>query len=220
MTNEPNLKTPRLILPGIYAFSPNRETLGGTAYLIVENTGNILVDCPLWNEVNQQFLLSQGGVSCLYLTHRGGIGKQVKQMQGGLNCQVVIQEQEAYLLPNVLTTTFEQEIELNENLFGFWTSGHSPGSSCLYYKKEGGILFTGRHLLPDPQGKLLPLRWEKTFHWPRQLKNVQLLRSRFLADSLSIICPGANTGYLRGKGYLDQALERLQNWQLTQETSH
>ena len=63
MQAEPTpIKAPRLVLPSIYAFGPNRETLGGTAYLIVENTGNILVDCPLWEEKNQDFLQSQGGV--------------------------------------------------------------------------------------------------------------------------------------------------------------
>ncbi len=142
MQREPNIKTPRLVLPEIYAFNPSRDTLGGTSYLIVENTGNILVDCPLWQEVNQEFLSQQGGVSWLYLTHRGGIGKQVKQMQSFLGCEVLIQEQEAYLLPEVKLTTFKREIELKEGLRGIWTPGHSPGSSCLYSHKEGGVLFS------------------------------------------------------------------------------
>ncbi len=52
-------KPPRLILEGLYAFSPNRETLGGTSYLIVENTGNILVDCPSCEESERDFLLEK-----------------------------------------------------------------------------------------------------------------------------------------------------------------
>ncbi|MGL5193174.1 MAG: MBL fold metallo-hydrolase, partial [Chroococcales cyanobacterium] len=43
-------KQPRAVLDNIFAFSPNRETLGATAYLIVENNANILVDCPPWDE--------------------------------------------------------------------------------------------------------------------------------------------------------------------------
>jgi hypothetical protein len=56
-------KPPRLILEGLYAFSPNRETLGGTSYLIVENTGNILVDCPGCDESERDFLREKGSVT-------------------------------------------------------------------------------------------------------------------------------------------------------------
>jgi hypothetical protein len=214
MTSQPTHKIPRQLLAGIYAFSPNRETLGAVSYLIVENTGNILIDCPLWDETNRQFLINQGGVSCLFLTHRNAIGKQVKQMQEFLRCQIVIQEQEAYLLPEISKTTFENEIEISPNCLGIWSPGYSPGSCCLYYKKNGGVLFSGRHLLSDPDGKLRPLRNEKTFHWPRQLKSVELLRNRFNRDNLSVIIPAANTGYLRGKGYFENAYEALSegNW--------
>ena len=71
------------------------------------------------------------------------------------------------------------------------------------------MLFTGRHLLPDSQRKLLPLLGEKTFHTGRPVKSVQLLWSSLAGQKISAICPGANTGYLRGQGYL-----------LAQETSH
>jgi glyoxylase-like metal-dependent hydrolase (beta-lactamase superfamily II) len=209
MSTEPTVKSPRQVLSEIYVFSPNRDTLGGTSYLIVENIGNILVDCPAWEKSNQQFLIDQGGISCIYLTHRGGIGKHLKQMQNLFDCQVVIQEQEAYLLPEISTTPFEYEIELNTSFSGLWTSGHSPGSSCLYYRKHGGILFTGRHLIPNLEGKLSLQLGLKTFHTPRQLKNVRMLGERFNKNSLSLVFPGANTGYLRGRGYIDNAYEEL-----------
>jgi hypothetical protein len=35
------------------------------------------------------------------------------------------------------------------------------------------------------------------------------LRDRFTSETLSYICPGANTGFLRGKGYVDRAYQRL-----------
>jgi hypothetical protein len=44
------------VLENIYAFPPNRDTLGGTAYFIVENQANILIDAPPWNPTNQQFI--------------------------------------------------------------------------------------------------------------------------------------------------------------------
>lgn len=204
-----NTKVPRLIMPGIFAFTPNRDTLGATAYLIVDKIGNILFDCPAWNEVNRQFIQSQGGIGTLIISHRGGIGKNVLEMQQGLGCQVILQEQEAYLLPEVEVTSFGDNLTLSPDLELIWTPGHSPGSSCLYYLHQGGILFTGRHLLPKSPVELFPLRTPKTFHWSRQLNSIARLRDRFNATNLKYIMPGANTGYLRGKGYLDNAYEQL-----------
>lgn len=204
-----NIKAPRLIMPGIFAFTPNRDTLGATSYLIVNKIGNILFDCPAWQEANQEFILSQGGVKFLIVSHRGGIGKNVLQMQQTFNCQVIIQKQEAYLLPEVEVTSFGDSLSLSADLELLWTPGHSPGSSCLYTQQEGGILFTGRHLLPKSQTEIVPLRTAKTFHWRRQLNSIALLRDRFNAASLEYILPGANTGYLRGKGYIDSAWQKL-----------
>jgi glyoxylase-like metal-dependent hydrolase (beta-lactamase superfamily II) len=208
-------KAPRPILDHIFAFSPNRETLGGTAYLIVENAVNILIDCPAWNHANQQFLQAQGGVSTLFLTHRGGISR-AREIQEAMGCKILVQEQEAYLLPGLDITPFQQELSLSPSGYAIWTPGHSPGSSCFYYKSSsGGVLFSGRHLLPNPQGEIMPQRTSKTFHWTRQLRSVESLLERFTPKTLQFICPGANIGFLRGKGLIDQAYQRLSTLDLT-----
>ena len=204
-----NTKVPRLIMPGIFAFTPNRDTLGATSYLIVDKIGNILFDCPAWNDANQQFIQSKGEIEYLIISHRGGIGKNVLQMQQTLGCQVIMQEQEAYLLPEVEVTSFADSLTISPDLELLWTPGHSPGSGCLYAKQQGGILFTGRHLLPKSQTEIVPLRTSKTFHWKRQLNSIASLRDRFDKTSLKYILPGANTGYLRGKGYIDNAWQQL-----------
>jgi glyoxylase-like metal-dependent hydrolase (beta-lactamase superfamily II) len=201
-------KAPRQILDNLYRFSPNRDTLGGTAYLIVENQGNILIDSPAWTAENQQFIQDLGGIHCLMITHRGNIGKAIA-IQKATNCLILIQEQIAYLLPQVELTTFEQTFNLTPEIETLWTPGHSPGSSCVYWSSHGGVLFTGRHLLPNTQGQPIPLRTAKTFHWPRQLKSIEKLIQQFNPDTLDYICPGANTGFLRGKGIIDNAYQQL-----------
>ena len=201
-------KLARAVLDTISAFPPNRDTLGATAYLIVENQTNILVDCPAWDQENQQFLQEQGGVSWLIITHRGGIGK-VKEIQAAFGCQVLIQEQEAYLLPDLEVKTFHQEFSLTSQTQVIWTPGHSPGSSCVYSHTQGGVLFSGRHLLPNQQGLPVPLRTSKTFHWWRQLRSVAMLRDRFSPNTLNYLCPGANTGFLRGQRVIPQAYQHL-----------
>jgi glyoxylase-like metal-dependent hydrolase (beta-lactamase superfamily II) len=221
----PKSKLPELILgdpaaAALYAFPPNRETLGGTAYLLSSSqAGNILIDTPAWTDVNQAFLAAQG-VRWLFLTHRGGIGQHMRAMQAALNCTVVIQEQEAYLLPELTLTTFHHEGALGESeelAQVIWTAGHSPGSACLYTDRLGGILFTGRHLLPDRQAQPAPLRTAKTFHWPRQLRNVAMLRDRFAPSMLAHICPGASIGFLRGAGTITAGGEKLHQLQTIQE---
>lgn len=208
-------KLPRKILSNddasagtLLAFPPNRDTLGGTAYLMLGHEANILIDCPAWDETNQQFLKDQGKIEWLFITHRGGIG-QAREIQQAIGCKILIQEQEAYLLPDATVTPFHREFSLTEQVQAIWTSGHSPGSACLYVRSWGGILFSGRHLLPNPQGKLAPLKTSKTFHWRRQLKNVQTLRDRFIPETLQYICPGGNTGFLRGKGIIADAYSQL-----------
>jgi glyoxylase-like metal-dependent hydrolase (beta-lactamase superfamily II) len=201
-------KPPRPVFDTIFAFSPNRDTLGGTAYLLLEPTGNILVDCPAWDEANRAFIEAQGGIRWLFLTHRGGMGK-VKSIQQAFQPQILVQEQEAYLLPELTVTSFQHEYQLSPTTEAIWTCGHSPGSACLYHRNYGGVLFTGRHLLPDAKAAPVPLRIAKTFHWPRQIQNVQKLRERFTAETLSAICPGANTGFLRGRRAIESAYEQL-----------
>jgi len=201
-------KLPQAIWDNIFAFPPNRDTLGGTAYFIVENEANILIDCPAWDDTNQKFLHDLGGVRWLFLTHRGAIGK-TREIQETFGCEVLVQEQEAYLLPGLRVIKFQQEFNLSNLAQATWTPGHSPGCSCLYYTGHGGVLFSGRHLLPNQQGEPVPLRTAKTFHWPRQLKSIQLLIDRFTPETLHYLCPGANTGFLRGKRVVDRAYDRL-----------
>lgn len=201
-------KLPKAIFKNIFAFPPNRDTLGGTSYFIVGNEANILIDCPAWEATNQDFLHSHGRMDYLVITHRGAIGK-TPAIQQAFNCEILIQEQEAYLLPELKVTTFKEKFHLNPNTQIIWTPGHSPGSSCLYYSHQGGILFSGRHLLPNQQGEPVPLRTATTFHWRRQINSVRSLLDKFSPTNLQYILPGANTGFLRGKGVIDNAYNRL-----------
>ncbi|MEB3277883.1 MAG: MBL fold metallo-hydrolase [Lyngbya sp.] len=207
--SRPVSKPPQPVLENIWAFSPNRETLGGTAYFIkIENQTNILIDTPAWDEVNRNFISQQGGLAWLVITHRGNLGK-AKEIQQATDCHLLIQEQVAYLIPEATVTSFQYEFTLTPHCQMIWTPGHCPGSSCFYSSSNGGILFSGRHLLPNLQGLPVPLRTPKTFHWPRQIQSVKRLIERFSPDTLQFLCPGANTGALRGKRVIDQAYDKL-----------
>jgi glyoxylase-like metal-dependent hydrolase (beta-lactamase superfamily II) len=207
-------KPPRQIFETVFAFPPNRDTMGGTAYLVKDrdannNPANLLVDAPAWDETTREFLQHHGGVRWFFITHRANLGKAAA-IQKALGCEVVIQEQEAYLLPATPKTSFQQNFRFTPRSQALWTPGYSPGSACLYHMAHGGVLFTGRHLLPNREGNPEPLRFSKTFHWPRQLGQVQALQTQFSAETLAHICPGANTGFLRGKLTIHDGYNRLQ----------
>ncbi|NJL00641.1 MAG: MBL fold metallo-hydrolase [Spirulinaceae cyanobacterium RM2_2_10] len=209
------MKQPRQILPGIFAFPPNRDALGGTAYLIVENQGNILIDCPAWHQETQHFLRDRGPLRELVLTHRDGGRAGIAPLQAEFGCSVRVQEQEAYLLPECRVETFGAGDEITPDCQVIWTPGYSPGSSCVYLDRHGGILFSGRHLLPDQNGQLTLRRRPKTFHWWRQLASTAALRDRFSPETLYYLCPGANTGLLRGTGAIAAAGTALQQLDLS-----
>ncbi|MGF1535054.1 MAG: MBL fold metallo-hydrolase [Elainellaceae cyanobacterium] len=206
----------RPVFETVFAFPPNRDTLGGTAYLVIDpDAGNILIDCPPQSDEVQKFL-THHGVGAIVITHRDGIG-QVQPLRSQFSCPLIIQEQEAYRLPKLNPVTFQHEHRLGSGAQLIWTPGYSPGSACLYLEREGGVLFTGRHLLPNKLGQPVPLRLAKTFHWYRQLKSVQILRDRFTPETLRYICPGASTGLLRGRRAIDQAYAHLDVLDLEQE---
>ena len=202
-------KEPHLVLQNVFAFAPNRDTLGGTSYLIINKSAgvlaqNVLIDAPAWNDTNQKFIADQGGVQWSIVTHRGGLG-QMATIAKDLACEVIIQEQEAYLLPDTPKITYHQTYHIvltaaEQPLQIIWTPGHSPGSACIYYQE---MIFTGRHLLPDRQMNPQPLQTAKTFHWPRQLRSVDKLKE--LCPQVKYLLPGASSGMLRGQGFIDMA---------------
>ncbi|WAS05528.1 hypothetical protein LQF76_01160 [Gloeomargaritales cyanobacterium VI4D9] len=194
---------PKPILDGIFAFPPQRHTLGGTSYFIVGETlglaGNLLIDCPAWDF--HPWCRSQGGIQHLLLTHRDGADR-IPQWQQEFHCPIVTQQQEAYLYPGVWVHPFAQTLTVMPGVTMIWTPGYSPGSSCIYLERSGGVLFTGRHLLPNPQGKLSLLATRKTFHWLRQQRSCEWLKTWLGKRPVTYFCPGANTGFLRGQGWV------------------
>jgi len=107
-------------------------------------------DCPAWDEVTRNFALFRG-VRWLFLTHRGGIGKARKGSFEAFN-----QEQEAYLLPRLNVTAFQQEFTPSFLSQVIWTQVILLVLPAFITPVRRG-LFSGRHLLPN-QLEPMPLR--------------------------------------------------------------
>ncbi|MFO7630350.1 MAG: MBL fold metallo-hydrolase [Prochlorococcaceae cyanobacterium] len=214
-------------LQGLWLFAPNRDTQGGSAWWLEAQAqpqaegeaGGLLIDCPALSEANLAFLRAQAA-GTLVLTGRQGHGK-VLRWQQALGWPVLVQEQEAYLLPGVeRLQSFGAEHRLSGGGALLWTPGPSPGACVLHAQAAGqGVLFCGRLLLPVGPASLAPLRTRSTFHWQRQLLSLERLRLWLAASAGSApiwLASGAGLGALRGGKLGPDALQQLQSLDLEQ----
>jgi glyoxylase-like metal-dependent hydrolase (beta-lactamase superfamily II) len=195
------------VRPGLWCFAPSRELQGGTAWLLELRGGLLLVDCPALTTANLAFLETRrqasGDSGWIVLTSREGHGK-VARLRERLPWPVLVQEQEAYLLPNLPgLTPWGREHALTEGLQLLWTPGPTPGSCVVHAQPPAtaalDLLFCGRLLAPTAPGQLAPLRQPRTFHWGRQQRSLVALRRRLPAGSPAWIACGGGLGALRGE---------------------
>lgn len=199
-------RPPQLVRPGLWLFPPNPQTHGGSAWLLETSAGNVLIDCPPDSEASFGFLLARPNRSSgwIVLLGRDGHGR-CRRVQERLGWPVLVQEQEAYLLPGVEgVIPFGAEHELLEGLRLRWTPGPSPGAAVLH--ACGGVvgaedgLFCGRLLVPVGPQRLAPLVSPRGFHGPRQQRSVVDLVRWLPAGSPDWIASGAGLGALAGDG--------------------
>lgn len=198
-------RPPREVLPGVWVFPPNPRTHGGSAWLLDTDAGAVLVDCPPENEATLAFLQARAARSAgwMVLLGRDGHGS-CRKVQERLGWPVVVQEQEAYLLPGVKDLRpFGEDHQLAEGLHLLWTPGPSPGAAVLH--ACGGVadgvdgLFCGRLLVPVAPQRLAPLLSPRGFHGPRQRRSVTRLARWLPSGSPAWMASGAALGALAGE---------------------
>jgi hypothetical protein len=196
-------RPPRELRQGLWLFAPSRDSQGGSAWCCEAADGDVLVDVPALSAANLDWLRHRS--SCrsgwIVLTGRQGHGR-CRALQEMLGWPVLVQEQEAYLLPSVASlTVFGDSHQLTPALQLLWTPGPSPGACVLHARggPAGDGLFCGRLLVPLAPGRVGPLRRPGTFHWPRQLRSLERLRRWLPAGSPEWIASGAGLGALRGE---------------------
>ena len=200
-------RAPRPVRSDLWLFAPNRDNQGGSAWFLEHSDRDLLIDVPALTEANLAFLQQRPRPGLIVLTGRDGHGR-CRALQEALGWPVLVQEQEAYLLPGVMALeTFGREHALTPGLRLLWTPGPSPGACVLHAldrdrsggSGRGGDLFCGRLLVPVAPGRLEPRRSRRCFHWPRQIASLQALRAWLPADAPDWIASGAGLGALRGE---------------------
>jgi glyoxylase-like metal-dependent hydrolase (beta-lactamase superfamily II) len=192
----------------VWLFAPNRDTGGGSSWLVEAGApgaparlpGDLLIDCPAWSRTNLDWLAQRGGAGTIVLTGRQGHGR-CRRFQQALGWAVLVQEQEAYLLPGVeRLRRFGAEHVLAPGARLLWTPGPSPGACVLHLTDEGRDgLFCGRLLQPLGPGRLASLASPGTFHGPRQRRSLERLRRWLPAGSPAWIACGGGLRALRGE---------------------
>ena len=194
-------RSPQQLFPGLWLFAPNRDTQGGSSWYLETENQALLIDCPALTQANLAFLEERRQRSgWIVLTGRDGHGR-CRRLQESLGWPVLVQEQEAYLLPGLLRLeSFALDHQLAEGVGLLWTPGPSPGACVVHVRMAGGDgLFCGRLLVPLAPGRLGPLRHRRCFHWSRQLESVERLRRWLPAGSPEWVATGAGLGALRGE---------------------
>lgn len=199
-------RPPHQIRSDLWLFPPNRDCRGGSAWWLDCGEEPVLIDCPPWTQATLDALerLAAGRRPKVLLTNREGHGR-VRRLQERLGWPVLVQEQEAYLLPGVHPLeTFSDEHTTAAGLRLLWTPGPTPGSCVVHAPAPWNVLFCGRLLVPVAVGVLAALRHRRTFHWPRQQRSMERLRQWLGSHPLPSLASGAGLGALRG--------ERLAPW--------
>lgn len=191
-------RPPQQVLDGLWAFAPNRDCQGGTAWWLEQAGGALLVDCPAYTAANLAFLRGRPA-GMLLLTSREGHGR-TRRFQEALGWPVLVQEQEAYLLPGVQQLqTFGEELDLAPGWRLLWTPGPTPGACVLHASGEPDVLFCGRLLSPTGPGAAAPLATARSFHWGRWQRSLKTLKAWLPQGSPRWIASGAGLGALAGE---------------------
>ncbi len=184
---------------GLWAFPPSRDSDGGTSWLLHSQSGaSVLVDVPLLNDEHLSWLQQQPQ-GWIVLTHRQGHGR-CRRLQEQLGWPVLVQEQEAYLLPTVQQRqSFADQWEIEPGLKLLWTPGPTPGSCCLHWSQgERDVLFCGRLLWPSGSSDVELRIGDSTFHASRQKRSLKRLRAWLRPGQPAQIACAAGLGVLRG----------------------
>lgn len=162
------------LLPDLYACGhPSAQTDHADAYLIVRPGGNVLVDVPAFHPALVAGLQGLGDLRYIFLTHEDTVG-EVEDFQLHFGAEVIMHASEADRVYLGVTHPFETTGPLFADLTVVHTPGHTPGSSCLLWRRHGGCLFVGDHLLPDDDA-LVPVQFDWTHSWETQLESARQL---------------------------------------------
>lgn len=122
-------------------------------YIVKHKDGNFLVGCPesLPKEVITKIHKS-GGISYIFISHRDDIGNVCKYSKKFKAKIIVHQSESKYVADCKVDIPFKKDKAITNDIEVVHTPGHTPGSSCLFFKSYG-YLFTGDQICVNKKGE-------------------------------------------------------------------
>ncbi|WP_320676308.1 MBL fold metallo-hydrolase [Prochlorococcus sp. MIT 1300] len=186
---------PSQVESGLWAFPPNPNSRGGVSWWLECEPEPLLIDCPEINEFTIHSLkeLAAGRKPQIFLTSRDS-HPGVSRLQDVLGWPVLVQEQEAYLLPGLKDLeSFADEYKTISGVNFLWTPGPTPGTTVAYASHPLNVLFCGRFLIPSSLHSFAPVRNKRTFHWPLYQKSLRKLRDWIPSDACPLLASAVLT---------------------------
>ena len=191
----------------LWVFPSNSSCNGGSSWFLGCDPEPVLIDCPPFTEITIEFLkeITTGRQARIILTSREGHGN-IQEIQDALGWPILLQEQEAYLLPEVTNLeSFQKEHTTASGIKLLWTPGPTPGSCVAWAPEPRNVLFCGRLLIPINSCDLGIFRNPRTFHWPMQQKSFKKL--------LQWIPPNASPRLASGASLEALGSDKLLSWE-------
>jgi glyoxylase-like metal-dependent hydrolase (beta-lactamase superfamily II)/ferredoxin len=194
---------PDLIDENVYFCGFTSESsFGAWSYLVVrppEQGGNILVDSPRYNAHLTNRIVTLGGLSRMFLTHKDDVADHAKFARKFVCTRIMHSLDGAAQLCVEEVIVGLDPVRLDEDLLAIPTPGHTRGHMALLYKDK--FLFTGDHLSWSPdRHQLRASRSTCWYSWPEQTRSMR----RLLNYDFEWVLPGH--GRIHHAAYLSAGL--------------
>ncbi len=173
----------------IWLFSGLKSSETNNSWWVDSSPEPVLIDCPeiTTKSLNKLYELAGSRRPKIILTSKYS-HENVKKLKSVFDWPVLVQEQEAYLMPALEgLESFSEEYLTKSMLRVLWTPGPTPGSCVVHAPSPLNVLFCGRLLTPASSSRLRSLRTSQTFNWSIQLKSLSKLKDWIPLDSLPLL---------------------------------
>ena len=186
----------------------SRDSYGATSYLIVRETGNVLVDSPRFARPLVDRLHELGGVSLMLLTHEDDVADHAR-FAAEFGCTRVLHEAalDAGTRDVEHVLRGDEPTDLADDLRVLPVPGHTRGCVCLLHDETH--LFTGDHLAWSPALRhLYAFRRFCWYDWDVQQASMARLRG----VPFSWVLPGHGRRIQLEPAAMQTSLDRCITW--------
>jgi glyoxylase-like metal-dependent hydrolase (beta-lactamase superfamily II)/ferredoxin len=178
----------------------SEDSFGASAWLVVREAGNVLVDSPRFTEALAGPIAELGGIDHIALTHRDDVA-DAERWASRFGARVWIHADDRVAAPYA-TDLLTDEQQIQPGFVAFPTPGHTKGS--VVFLLDDRWLFTGDSLAwSHERGDLAAFRGACWYSWEVQTESMARLADH---HRFSVVLPGHGA---RVSGDADDLHDRL-----------